>query len=150
MVRINKVLRLGTANEKLVALLNDWTLADEKRLTLGFDALHAYSALAGGRIKQFSKANLNWREHLELQSWLSKAAEYGVLQPNITDHIVYSRTGQMGIMHVLGPLSFLRFKKWVVMQPERSVRQVQQDQQQIDLVEQLIAENLLSSTYDQY
>lgn len=33
---------------------------------------------------------------------------------------------------------------------ERSARQVQQDQQQIGLVEQLIAADMLSSTFDQY
>jgi hypothetical protein len=56
----------------------------------------------------------------------------------------------MGVMHVLGPLSFLKFKKWLATRPERSARQVQQTQKQIDLVEQLIAADLLSSTYDQY
>lgn len=150
MVRINKALRLGSANEKLVALLNDWTLAGEKRLTLDFDALHAYSALAGVRIKPSLNTSINWRERLEMESWLRTATVSDVLQPNISDIVVFSRTGQMGIMHVLGPLSFINFKKWVVMQPARSVRQVQDDLQQIHLVEQLIAADLLSSTYDQY
>jgi hypothetical protein len=53
-------------------------------------------------------------------------------------------------MHVLGPLSFIAFKRWLSTQPERSASQAQQDQQQIDVVEQLIAADLLSSTYDQY
>lgn len=150
MVRVNKVLRLGCVSEKMVELLNDWSLASEDHLVLGFEALHAYAALAGCRIKPSPHTSFNWHEHQELEALLRTATESGVLQPNITNQIVFSRAGRMGIMHVLGPLSFLKFKRWLVMLPEWSVRQVQQAQQQIDLVERLIAADLLSSTYDQY
>lgn len=149
-VRINKALRLGCVSEKMVALLNDWALAGEARLVLGFEALHAYAALAGCRIKPSPQTIFNWHEHREMETLLRTATESGVLQPNITEYVVFSRAGKMGVMHVLGPLSFLKFKKWLNTQPERSVRQVQQAQQQIELVERLIAADLLSSTYDQY
>lgn len=150
MVRINKVLRLGSASEKMVALLHDWSLAGEDRLVLGGEALQVYAALASCRIKPTWQTRFNQRENHEMTVLLRTASESGVLQPNVTDQVVFSRGGRMGIMHVLGPLSFITFKRWLSTQPERSARQVQQDQQQIALVEQLIAADLLSSTYDEY
>ncbi|MFM1907426.1 MAG: hypothetical protein RLZZ591_1103 [Pseudomonadota bacterium] len=149
-VRINKVLRLGCVNEKMVTLLDDWSLAGKDHLVLGFEALHAYAALASCRIKPSPHTNFNWHEHQKLGALLRRATDSGVLQPNITNQVVFSRAGRMGIMHVLGPLSFLKFKRWLVMQPGQTVHQVQQTQQRIDLVERLIAADLLSSTYDQY
>lgn len=150
MERINKALKLGCVSEKMVALLNVWSLANDDRLLLGVEALQAYAALAGCRIKPSPQTGFNRHESQEMTALLRKATESGVLQPNITDQVVFSRGGRMGIMHVLGPLSFLKFKTWLVTRPERSVRQAEQDQQQIDVVEQLIASDLLSSTYDQY
>lgn len=150
MERINKVLRLGCASEKMVTQLNDWSLAGDDCLVLGDEALQAYAALAGCRIKPSPQTSFNRHENHEMTALLRTATESGVLQPNISDQVVFSRGGKMGIMHVLGPLSFLRFKKWVAKQPARSARQVQQAQQQIDVVERLIAADLLSSTYDQY
>lgn len=150
MVRINKVLRLGSASEKMVTQLNEWSLAGDDYLVLGGEALQAYSALASCRIKPSVQTSFNRHENQEMTALLRKATESGVLQPNITDQVVFSGAGQMGIMHVLGPLSFIKFKRWLSMQPERSARQSQQDQQQIALVERLIAADLLSSTYDQY
>lgn len=150
MERVNKALRLGCANEKMVALLNDWSLGGEGHLVLGAEALQAYAVLAGCRIKPPPHTSFNWRENQELGALLRIATDSGVLQPNFTDQIVFSKAGKMGIMHVLGPLSFLRFKRWQVMQPEQAVRQVQKARQQIDLVERLISSDLLSSTYDQY
>ena len=150
MVGVNRVLKLGYVSEKMVAVLNDWSLAGEDHIVLGFEALHAYAVLASCRIKPSPHTSFNWREHQKLGALLRGATESGVLQPNITNQVVFSRAGRMGIMHVLGPLSFLKFKQWLVKQPGQTVHQVQQAQQQIDLVERLIAEDLLSSTYDQY
>lgn len=150
MERINKVLKLGCVTEKMVALLNDWSLTGDDRLVLGVEALQAYAALAGCRIKPSPQTSFNQRENQTMETLLRTATESGVLQPNFTDQVVFSRSGKMGIMQVLGPLSFIRFKKWLTTQPERSAHQAQQDQQQIDVVEQLIAADLLSSTYDQY
>ncbi len=150
MERIAKVLKLGCVSEKMVALLNGWSLAGDDRLVLGVEALQAYAALAGCRIKPSRQTRFNRNENHEMTVLLRTATESGVLQPNVTDQVVFSKGGKMGIMHVLGPLSFLKFKKWLTTQPERSERQTQQDQQQIDVVEQLIAADLLSSTYDQY
>jgi hypothetical protein len=56
----------------------------------------------------------------------------------------------MGPMHVLNPPSFNKFKRWVAMQPQRSERKIEQDRQQVDFVEHLIAEGLLPATYDTY
>lgn len=150
MERIAKVLKLGCVSTKMVALLNDWSLAGDDRLVLGVEALQAYAALAGCRIKPSPQTSFNQRENQTMETLLRTATKSGVLQPNFTDQVVFSRSGKMGIMHVLGPLSFIRFKKWLTTQPERSAHQAQQDQQQIDVVEQLIAADLLSSTYDQY
>lgn len=148
--RILKGLRLGCAREDMVRLLNDWELAGERRLVLGAEALEAYGALAGCRIKPISSTKFNWREQRELEGWLQKATDSGVFQPTVTDPVVFSRAGRLGIMHVLGPLSFLKFKKWLASQPERSTHQVRQDNLQIDVVERLIAADLLSGTYDLY
>jgi hypothetical protein len=150
MERINKVLKLGCASEKLVTQLNDWSLVGDDCLVLGVEALQAYAALAGCRIKPTPQTSFNRHENQEVTALLRKATESGVLQPNVTDQVVFSKGGKMGIMHVLGPLSFIAFKRWLSTQPERSASQAQQDQQQIDVVEQLIAADLLSSTYDQY
>lgn len=150
MVAINKALRLGCVSEKMVEVLNERSMAAEDHLVLGFEALHAYAVLAGCRIKPSPSTSFNCREHKELAALLRTAIDSGVLQPNTTDQVVFSRAGRMGIMHVLGPLSFLQFKRWLAVHPDRSVRQVQQAQQQIDLVERLIAADLLSSTNDQY
>lgn len=150
MERINKVLKLGCVSEKMVAQLNVWSLADDDHLVLSVEALQAYAALAGCRVKPSPQTSFNQHENHEMTALLRTATESGVLQPNYTDQVVFSRGGRMGIMHVLGPLSFLRFKRWLAMQPERTARQAQQDQQQIDIVEQLIAADLLSSAYDQY
>lgn len=148
--RVNKVLRLGCVREEMVKLLNDWELAGESRLVLGAEALQAYAVLASCRINQASGTKFNWREHREMEAMLRKATDSSVLQPNVTDQVVFSRSGRMGIMYVLGPLSFLKFKKWLVLQPERSIHQVRQDKLQIDVVEKLIAADLLSATYDSY
>lgn len=150
MERINRALKLGCVTEKMVAQLNVWSLADGDHLVLSVEALQAYAALAGCRIKPSPQTSFNQRENHEMTVLLRTAIESGVLQPNITNQVVFSKGGKMGIMHVLGPLSFLKFKKWLTTQPERSPRQTQHDQQQIDVVEQLIAADLLSSTYDQY
>lgn len=150
MMRINKVLRLGSASEKMVSQLNEWSLDGDDCLVLGVEALQAYAALAGCRIKPSMQTNFNRHENQEMTALLRTATASGVLHPNVADQVVFSRAGRMGIMHVLGPLSFITFKRWLSTQPERSARQVQQDQQQIALVEQLIAADLLSSTYDEY
>lgn len=148
--RILKGLRLGCAREEMVRLLNDWELAGESRLILGAEALQAYGALASCRIKPISSTKFNWREQREMEALLQKATDSGVLQPNVADPVVFSRSGRLGIMHVLGPLSFLKFKKWLVSQPERTKHQVQQDNLQISVIERLIAADLLSATYDLY
>lgn len=150
MERINKVLRLGCVSEKMVTQLNDWSMAGDDCLVLGGEAVQAYAVLAGCRIKPPPRTSFNWRENQELGALLRIATDSGVLQPNFMEQIVFSRAGKMGIMHVLGPLSFLRFKRWQVMRPEQTVRQVQQAKWQIGLVERLIAAELLSSTYDKY
>ncbi len=150
MERIAKVLKLGCVSEKMVALLNDWSLTGDDRIVLGVEALQAYAALAGCRIKPSPQTSFNQREYQTMETLLRTATESGVLHPNVTDQVVFSTAGKMGIMRVLGPLSFLAFKKWLATRPERSVRQVQQARQQIDLVERLIAADLLSSTYDHY
>ena len=150
MERINTVLKLGCVSEKMVEPLNDWALTDDDRLVLGVEALQAYAALAGCRIKTPPQTSFNRHENHEMTALLRTATDSGVLRPNITDQVVFSRSGRVSIMHVLGPLSFIEFKKWLLTRPERSARQALQDQQQIVLVEQLIAADLLSSTYEQY
>lgn len=50
--RLNRALRLGDTSPKMVGLLNDWTLAGEDRLVLGFEAIHAYLVMAGARFKR--------------------------------------------------------------------------------------------------
>ncbi len=148
--RLNKALRLGCVSEKMIALLNDWEHAGENRLVLGFEAQHAYAVMAGARAKKSPSANFNRHEHREMERLLRHAIDSGVLRPNVSGQVVFSRTGKMGLMHVLNPLSFITFKKWMATQPQRSKRQIEQDRQQVDFVEQLIADGLLSATYDIY
>lgn len=148
--RLNKALRLGYVSEKMIALLNDWELAGESRIVLGFEAQHAYAVMAGARAKKSPSTIFNWHEHREMEHLLRQAIDSGELQPNVSDQVVFSRTGKMGLMHVLNPLSFIKFKKWMATQPQRSTRQIEQDKQQVDFVEQLIADGLLSATYDIY
>lgn len=148
--RLNQALRLGCVSEKMVKLLNDWELAGETRLVLGFEAQHAYAVMAGVRAKKSPSTIFNWHEQREMEFLLRHATDSGVMQPNVSNQVVFSRSGRMGLMHVLNPLSFLKFKKWMATQPQRAVRQIDQDQQQVNFVEQLIADGLLSATYDIY
>lgn len=148
--RINRAVRLGCASEKMVKLLNDWEQAGERRLVLGFDALHAYAAIVGARARKSPSSIFNWHEHREMEQLLRHAKDCGALQPNVSDQVVFAQSGKMGLMNVLNPLSFINFKKWMATQPQRTARQIDQDRQQVDFVEQLIADGLLSATYDTY
>lgn len=148
--RVNKALRLGCVSEKVLKLLNQWELAGQVQIVLGFEALHVYAGLACVRIKKSSPSKFDWAEHREAQSLLKMAVESGAIQSNKTDQVVFARSGRMGLMHVLGPLSFIQFKNWLLTQPRRSIKQRRQDQLQIDVVEELIEQGLLSATFDQY
>lgn len=148
--RINRAVRLGCVSEKMVELLNDWELAGESRLVLGFEAQHAYAVMVGARARKSPSTNFNWHEHREMEQLLRQAMDSGVLQPNVSDQVVFAQSGKMGLMHVLNPLSFIKFKKWMATQPQRSAQQIHQDRQQVEFVEHLIAEGLLSATYDTY
>lgn len=148
--RVNKALRLGCVSERVVKLLNEWELAGQEQLVLGCEALHVYAGLACVRLKNSPGPALRMYEHEEANDQLKAAVESGALQPNQTDQVVFARSGRMGLMHVLGPLSFVAFKKWLIARTERSIRQRQQDSQQVGFLEQLIKQGLLSSTFDKY
>lgn len=85
-----------------------------------------------------------------MEALLRRAVDSEELQLNSSEQVVFTRTGRTGLMRVVNPLSFLKLMRWQVMQPDRSVLQAQQAKRQIDLVERLIAAELLSATYDQY
>nr|WP_315848394.1 hypothetical protein [uncultured Rhodoferax sp.] len=148
--RVNKALRLGSVSERVVKLLNEWELAGQEQLVLGCEALHVYAGLACVRTKKSPGPAFRTYEHKQANDQLKAAVESGALRPNRTAQVVFARSGRMGLMHVLGPLSFVAFKKWLIAQPERSAKQIQQDRKQVDLVEQLIELGLLSSTFDKY
>lgn len=148
--RLNRAVRLGETSLKMVGLLDDWALAGEDRLVLGFEALHAYLVLAGARFKRSPGTKFNWHEQRGLEALLRRAVDSGELQLNSSAQVVFTKTGRMGLMRVLNPLSFIAFKKWAATQPGQSVSQMEQDRLQVDAVEGLIAADLLSATYDQY
>jgi len=148
--RLNRALRLGDTSPKMVGLLGDWALAGEDRMVLGFEALHAYLVMAGARFKRSKSTKFNLHEQRGLEALLRRAVDAGKLQLNSSEQVVFTKTGRMGLMRVLNPLSFVEFKNWVATQPGRSASQLEQDQQQVDAVEGLIAAGLLSATYDQY
>lgn len=148
--RLNRAVRLGNASLKMVGLLGDWALAGEDRVVLGFEALHAYLVMAGARFKRSPNTKFNWFEQRGMDALLRRAADSGELQLNSSEQVVFTRSGRMGLMRVLNPLSFIKFKKWAATQPGRPVSQLEQDRQQVDVVEGLIAAGLLSAIHDQY
>lgn len=148
--RLNRALRLGDTSLKMVGLLNDWALAGEDRVVLGFEALHAYLVLAGARFKRSPTTKFNWHEQRGMDALLRRALDSGELQLNVSEQVVFAKSGRMGLMRVLNPLSYIKFKNWAATQPGRSVSQLEQDRLQVDVVEGLIAADLLSPTYDQY
>ena len=150
LVVVLKALKIGCLSEPLVELLDTWALAGEERLVLCAPALHVYSTLAGVQLKPLPSSSFNEDENQQLKTLLSQAKETGVLEPNVTQQVVFSVSGRPGAMRVLGPLSFVKFHKWLTAQPGRSRLQIRQAQQHIDLVERLISAGYLSATYDQY
>lgn len=148
--RLNRAVRLGETSLKMVGLLDDWALADEERLVLGFEAVHAYLVMAGARFKRSPSNKFNWYEQRGLEVLLRRAVDSGGLQFNSSEQVVFARTGRMGLMRVLNPLSFVEFKNWASTQPGRSASQLEQDRQQVDVVQELIAEGLLSAIDDHY
>lgn len=150
MVLVLKALKIGSSSEPLVELLDAWALAGEKQLVLGAPALHAYAVLSGVKIKPLPSSSFNLDENQELESWLRQATETGVLLPNVTEQVIFSVSGRPGAIHVLGPLSFVKFHRWLNAQLGRSVLQIRQTQKQIDVVERLVSEGHLSATYDLY
>lgn len=148
--RLNRAVRLGETSLQMVGLLDDWALADEDRLVLGFESVHAYLVMAGARFKRPPSTKFNWHEQRGLEALLRRAIDSGGLQLNSSEQVVFTRTGRMGLMRVLNPLSFIAFKNWAATQPGRSASQLEHDMQQVKVVEGLIAAGLLSSTYDQY
>lgn len=145
-----KALNIGSLSDPLVELLDAWALAGEERLVLGAPALHVYSTLAGVRLKPAPSSNFNAEENQELEDWLKQATEAGILEPNITEQVVFSVSGRPGAIRVLGPLSFIKFHNWLNAQPGRSALQIRQAQQQIDIIERLVSAGHLSANYDQY
>lgn len=148
--RLNRAVRLGEASPKMVGLLDAWALADEDRPVLGFEAVHAYLVLAGARFKRSPGTKFNWHEQRGLEALLRRAVDSGELQLNSSAQVVFTKTGRMGLMRVLNPLSFIKFKSWAATQPGRSASQLEQDWREVDAVEDLIAAGLLSATYDEY
>lgn len=148
--RVNKALRLGSVSERVVKLLNEWELAGQEQLVLGCEALHVYAGLACVRMKKSPGPAFRFHENKEANDQLKAAVDSGALQPNRTAQVVFARSGRMGLMHVLGPLSFVAFKKWLIAQPGRPGRCLEGDRQQIGVVERLIKQKLLSSTFDIY
>jgi hypothetical protein len=148
--RVNKALRLGSVSERVVKLLNEWELAGEEQLVLGCEALHVYAGLACVRLKNSPGSAFRFHENKEANVQLKAAVKSGELRPHITAQVVFARSGRMGLMHVLGPLSFLDYKKWLIAQPGRPGKYLDGDRQQIGVVERLIKQKLLSSTFDTY
>lgn len=145
-----EALNIGSLSEPLVELLDTWALAGEEQLMLGAPALHVYGTLAGVRLKPAPSSNFNSEENQELEDWLRQATEARILEPNITEQVVFSVSGRPGAMRCLGPLSFIKFHNWLNAQRGRSTLQIRQAQQQIDMIERLVSAGHLSSTYDQY
>lgn len=150
LVLVLKALKMGSVSDPLAELLDSWALAEEHRLVLGAPALHVYSTLAGVRLKPAPSSNFNPDENQELEALLSQAREAGILEPNFTEQVVFSVSGRPGAMQVLGPLSFVKFHKWLTAQSGRSRLQIRQAQQQIEVIERLISAGHLSATHDQY
>lgn len=150
MCLVLKALKIGSSSEPLVERLDAWALAGEKQLVLGAPALHAYAVLSGVKIKPPPSSSFTLDENQELESWLRQATEAGVLLPNVTEQVIFSVSGRPGAIHVLGPLSFVKFHRWLKSQPGRSVLHIRQTQKQIDVVERLVSEGHLSATYDLY
>ncbi len=75
--------------------------------------------------------------------WAVQAKKAGVLLsgPGFSSMIV-SPSGYMARMETISPLSFVKFKRWMAVQPDRDPMKISRDSLQADLAEQLIEEYL--------
>ncbi len=150
LVLVLKALKIGSLSEPLVELLDTWALAGEEQLVLGAPALHVYAILAGMRLQPPPSSSFNSVENQGLEDWLKQATKAGILEPNVTEQVVFSVSGRPGAMRVLGPLSFVKFHTWLNSQPGRSALQIRKAQQQIGIIERFVSDGHLSATHDKY